>query len=67
MHELEERKNLHINELMNNHDRDFAELKKYFNNITAENLNLIKAQKVHIFFIFFYLCFRKKFHKSILI
>ncbi len=43
IHELEERKNLHINELMNNHDKAFSDLKTYYNNITQENLNLIKA------------------------
>ncbi|EAS01688.1 growth-arrest-specific microtubule-binding protein (macronuclear) [Tetrahymena thermophila SB210] len=48
IHELEERKNLHINELMNNHEKAFAELKKYYNDITAENLNLIKAHKEKI-------------------
>ncbi|KAL4463071.1 hypothetical protein ABPG74_007072 [Tetrahymena malaccensis] len=48
IHELEERKNLHINELMNNHEKAFAELKKYYNDITAENLNLIKAHKERI-------------------
>jgi hypothetical protein len=48
IHELEERKNLHINELMMNHDNAFAELKKYYNDITAENLNLIKAHKEKI-------------------
>ena len=48
IHEIEERKNLHINELMTNHDKAFAELKSYYNEITAENLNLIKAQKQEI-------------------
>ena len=48
IHEIEERKNLHINELMRNHDEAFAELKSYYNEITAENLNLIKAQKHEI-------------------
>lgn len=41
IHELEERKNQHINELMTNHATAFAELKKYYNDITRENLNLI--------------------------
>lgn len=45
LHELEERKNLHINELINNHQKSFDDLKKYYNEITAENLALIKAQK----------------------
>jgi len=48
IHELEERKNLHINELMINHEKSFAELKKYYNDITAENLNLIKSHKNEI-------------------
>jgi hypothetical protein len=48
IHELEERKNLHINELMNNHEKAFTELKKYYNSITQENLNLIKDQKAEI-------------------
>jgi len=48
IHELEERKNQHINELIGNHDKAFAELKKYYNDITAENLNLIKGQKEEI-------------------
>lgn len=55
IHELEERKNLHINELINNHEKAFAELKKYYNDITAENLNLIKSQKVFIFILYIYL------------
>ena len=42
LHELEERKNLHINELINNHQKSFDDLKKYYNEITAENLALIK-------------------------
>ena len=42
LHELEERKNLHINELINNHQKSFEDLKKYYNEITAENLALIK-------------------------
>lgn len=55
IHELEERKNLHINELINNHEKAFAELKKYYNDITAENLNLIKSQKVIVKFLVFLL------------
>lgn len=48
IHELEERKNLHINELINNHETAFAELKQYYNSITKENLELIKKQKEEI-------------------
>ena len=32
-----------MNDLMRNHEAAFAELKNYYNDITAENLNLIKA------------------------
>lgn len=45
IHELEERKNLHINELIKNHDEAFAELKNYYNEITRDNLKLIKDHK----------------------
>lgn len=45
IHELEERKNLHINELIKNHDQSFAELKDYYNEITRDNLKLIKDHK----------------------
>jgi len=31
---------------MRNHDAAFAELKSYYNDITKENLNVIKGQKV---------------------
>ena len=31
---------------MRNHEASFAELKSYYNDITKENLNLIKSQKV---------------------
>lgn len=45
IHEIEERKNQHINDLMRNHEAAFAELKTYYNDITRENLNVIKGQK----------------------
>jgi len=48
IHEIEERKNQHLNELMRNHEGAFAELKSYYNEITGENLNLIKSQKQRI-------------------
>ena len=48
IHEIEERKNLHINELINNHNNAFTELKQYYNSITADNLNQIKFQKENI-------------------
>lgn len=48
IHELEERKNLHINDLLRNHEKSFKELKTYYNDITRQNLNLIKGQKHEI-------------------
>uniref|UniRef100_A0A7S4T9I1 Growth arrest-specific protein 8 domain-containing protein n=1 Tax=Alexandrium monilatum TaxID=311494 RepID=A0A7S4T9I1_9DINO len=39
----EERKNQHINELMMNHQEAFDEIKAYYNDITFDNLNLIKS------------------------
>jgi len=48
IHEIEERKNQHINDLMRNHDAAFAELKSYYNDITKENLTVIKGQKQDI-------------------
>lgn len=45
MHEIEERKNRHINDLMDNHERAFAEMKNYYNSITRDNLTLIKSLK----------------------
>ncbi|WIA30588.1 hypothetical protein OEZ86_000670 [Tetradesmus obliquus] len=45
IHEVEERKNTHINELMKKHERSFAEIKNYYNDITHNNLDLIKALK----------------------
>jgi hypothetical protein len=41
-HELEERKNKHINELIRNHDKAFNEMKTYYNEITKDNLQLIR-------------------------
>mgnify|MGYP001807461003 CR=1 FL=1 len=50
IHEIEERKNTHINELMKKHERAFAEIKNYYNDITHNNLDLIKTLKVLWFF-----------------
>lgn len=38
IHEIEERKNLHINDLMRNHDKAFGQMKAYYNDITSDNL-----------------------------
>lgn len=45
LHEIEERKNIHINELITNHKKTFDELRSFYNLITSENLRLIKSQK----------------------
>merc|ERR1712151_923394 len=45
IHEIEERKNQHINELMFNHQEAFDEIKAYYNDITFDNLQLIKSLK----------------------
>jgi hypothetical protein len=45
IHEIEERKNLHINDLMRNHDRAFGQMKSYYNDITKDNLQLICSLK----------------------
>mmetsp|Transcript_21580 Transcript_21580/g.35747 ORF Transcript_21580/g.35747 Transcript_21580/m.35747 type:complete len:503 (-) Transcript_21580:103-1611(-) len=45
IHEIEERKNTHINELMKKHEKAFAEIKNYYNDITHNNLDLIKSLK----------------------
>merc|ERR1711967_187748 len=43
--EIEERKNNHINELMKKHEKAFGEIKNYYNDITHNNLDLIKSLK----------------------
>ncbi|GMH42905.1 hypothetical protein BSKO_10827 [Bryopsis sp. KO-2023] len=45
IHEIEERKNTHINDLMKKHESSFAEVKNYYNDITHNNLDLIKTLK----------------------
>jgi hypothetical protein len=41
-HEVEERKNQHVNELVRNHGKAFKGMKEYYNDITKGNLQLIK-------------------------
>eukprot|EP00736_Rhodelphis_marinus_P010730 Rmarinus@m.7847 len=48
IHEIEERKNNHINELMKKHERAFGEIKNYYNDITHNNLDLIKSLKEEV-------------------
>lgn len=44
--EVEERKNMQITTLIKNHEKAFAEMKNYYNDITLNNLSLIKSLKV---------------------
>lgn len=48
MSEVEERKSRQISDLMENHQRDFGELKNYYNDITLNNLALIASLKEQI-------------------
>lgn len=41
IHEIEERKNQHINDLMENHEKAFRDMKDFYQEITRENLELI--------------------------
>lgn len=43
IHEVEERKNQHINDLIKNHNKAFHQMKCYYNDITSGNLQLIKS------------------------
>ncbi|XP_043483030.1 dynein regulatory complex subunit 4 [Leptopilina heterotoma] len=43
--ETEERRNLQISTLINNHEKAFADIKNYYNDITLNNLSLIKSLK----------------------
>ncbi len=45
IHEIEERKNAHIDRLLKDHDIAFSEIKNYYNDITHNNLDLIKTLK----------------------
>jgi hypothetical protein len=45
VHEIEERKNTHINDLIKNHAKAFGQIKTYYNDITNDNLTLIKSLK----------------------
>ncbi|NXX13632.1 DRC4 protein, partial [Podargus strigoides] len=45
IHEVEERKNNQINELMRNHEKAFNDIKDYYNDINTKNLALISLLK----------------------
>lgn len=46
--QIEERKNLHIAQLMTAHEKAFGEIKNYYNDITHNNLDLIKSLKEEV-------------------
>ena len=45
MRAIERQKNVHIEQLMASHEKAFAEIKNYYNDITHNNLDLIKSLK----------------------
>ncbi|CAK4076160.1 unnamed protein product [Aphanomyces euteiches] len=45
---IEERKNSHIAQLMAGHEKAFGEIKNYYNDITHNNLDLIKSLKEEV-------------------
>ncbi|KAM4638861.1 dynein regulatory complex subunit 4 isoform 3-T3 [Amazona ochrocephala] len=48
IHEVEERKNSHISQLMRSHEKAFNDMKNYYNDITLKNLELISLLKEQI-------------------
>lgn len=48
IHEIEQRKNLHINDLIFNHSKSFEKMKNYYNSITRDNLDLIRSLKTEL-------------------
>ena len=48
IHEVEERKNQHINDLLENHKKAFSQMKLYYNEITRGNLDLITNLQKHV-------------------
>merc|ERR1711998_664352 len=48
LHEIEERKNKHIKQIIANHERAFAEMKDYYQNITHDNCKLIDKYQEEI-------------------
>ncbi|WP_411023833.1 hypothetical protein, partial [Salmonella sp. s51228] len=45
VHEVEERKNEQIQILMKNHEKQFSDIKNYYNDITTNQLTLISELK----------------------
>ncbi|EEQ99521.1 Growth-arrest-specific protein, putative [Perkinsus marinus ATCC 50983] len=48
IHEMRERKNLHMNELTENHNEAFEQIKGYYQDITQDNVKLIQSMKDEI-------------------
>jgi hypothetical protein len=48
LHEVEERKNLHIHQLSRAHEEAFGELRRYYNDITRANLAMMGELKAQI-------------------
>lgn len=53
MTEVEERKNTQIADLIKKHEEAFNEMKTYYNDITMNNLSLIKSMQVNFVDILF--------------
>ena len=50
IHEIEERKNSQIKTLIEHHDEAFRAMKHFYNEITLNNINIIKTLKVTIYY-----------------
>ncbi|XP_062860556.1 dynein regulatory complex subunit 4 [Trichomycterus rosablanca] len=48
IHDVEERKNGHINTLIKNHEKAFSDIKNYYNDITLNNLALINTLREQV-------------------
>lgn len=48
VHEICERKNMHINDLISAHETVFDEMRTYYNHITRDNLDLIRSLKLEL-------------------
>lgn len=45
VHEIEEWKNMHYNELMHSHEKSFRDMKNFYTDITRENIKMISIHK----------------------
>lgn len=48
LQKIEDRKNIQISDLMKTHEKAFADIKNYYNDITHNNLDLIKSLKEEV-------------------